>query len=168
MNGCVFVVACGQKTTARDGWQEAAEHFPAVLHGKVCSTGFSRSRSSCNSAFGGSDRSAVLWVSPGLGLKHGQLEVRAGIEDACRKLGGTEPRKMWSLRDFRLWRQSQQRGSLQQGVPKGRARGGVMAGPRGERRNGQRQCWQLQWAVQKPAVTSTAVTSTAVTPTAGS
>lgn len=113
----MFVVACGQETTARGGWQEAAEHFPAVLHRKVCSTGFTRSRSSCNSAFGGLDRSAVLWVSPVLELKHGQLEVRSGNEDACRKLVRTETRKMWSLRDFRLWRQSQQRGASSKWSP---------------------------------------------------
>lgn len=113
MNDRVFVVACGQETTARDGWQEAAEHFPAVLHRKVCSTGFSRSRSSCNSVFGGLDRSAVLWVSLVLELKH-----RTGNEDACRNLVGTEPRKMWSSRDFRLWRQSQQREASSKQSPK--------------------------------------------------
>lgn len=63
----VFIVLYSQETTASCHWQEAREHFPRTLQSKVCGAGLSRPRSSCSSIFGCLDRSAVLWVSLGLG-----------------------------------------------------------------------------------------------------
>lgn len=85
MNGCMFVTACSQETTASDHWQEATEHFAVLLDSKVCDAGFSRPRSSCNSAFGCLDRSRQECCSLGIawfGIKHGELEAEAGNEYA--------------------------------------------------------------------------------------